>query len=506
MKKSITGRIAHRLELNFPHCNFELSKGVHDIHLLGDSIIYRLKHPEDGYVYDQSNTEFISAIWDYFETHFYHLLCQIRFVLKDGNNDYWLDSFSLHYSISQSIVLETHILRAILAVINGDSGETPFFADKRDLLIYYSKTLQKELDIECIIGDEKIISEKWPLGIHHDTGESDDDAPNFGKLVYFDINEATSASKTMKDLVGSELSFLLSALGLATDCDYYLTKDSTSIIKHISSIRDSWDYKKTKKRILERSKSIYDDLLSKFILNHGQIADTQATEMKRVALQNALREKWPETYKSYEENYHLINIENHQPGQDGMKEWMRKFMRNTYVGEQRDEEGNLIDVKIDETGRTTIESKSGWKRWIELVTIASISKEVEEKSPEVLQGQEEKSKPASNDEDLVEIHVEPNSDKDSLPEELRSKKADEIKEKLITAGVLDANWQPINLSRSKKGELARQLAIRLNINNVWKLFGKLWKFDSEQLRTAFNQGRNQKQNLQYQDEIQKILS
>ena len=181
-------------------------------------------------------------------------------------------------------------------------------------------------------------------------------------------------------------------------------------------------------------------------------------------------------------------------------------MRNTYVGEQRDEEGNLIDVKIDETGRTTIESKSGWKRWIELVTIASIFKEVEEKSPEVLQGQEEKSKPALNDEDLVEIHVEPNSDKDSLPEELRSKKADEIKEKLITAGVLDANWQPINLSRSKKGELARQLATLLNINNVWKFFGKLWKFDSEQLRTAFNQGRNQKQNLQYQDEIKKLLS
>lgn len=92
-----------------------------------------------------------------------------------------------------------------------------------------------------------------------------------------------------------------------------------------------------------------------------------------------------------------------------------------------------------------------------------------------------------------------------LPAPLCSEMANEFKQKLMKAGMIDDNWQPVALSRTDKGELAMQLAIRLGINDVWQVFGKLWNFEPEQLRSAFNTGRGQKKNSKLQEKIRSAL-
>jgi hypothetical protein len=111
----------------------------------------------------------------------------------------------------------------------------------------------------------------------------------------------------------------------------------------------------------------------------------------------------------------------------------------------------------------------------------------------------------NNDKEHIGLNSE-NDDTINLPEMLRSEKANEFKQKLLKAGMIDVNWQPIALSRTDKGELAMQLAIRLEVNDVWQLFGKLWNFEPEQLRSAFNTGRGQKKNAKLQEKISNILS
>ncbi len=95
---------------------------------------------------------------------------------------------------------------------------------------------------------------------------------------------------------------------------------------------------------------------------------------------------------------------------------------------------------------------------------------------------------------------------DTVPEPLRSEKATWYKQKLVKAGIIDSNWQPINLSRADKGELAMQLATKLDISNVWQVFGKLWNFSPEQLRTAYNNGCAQKKSEKRRKKYKEILN
>ena len=96
-------------------------------------------------------------------------------------------------------------------------------------------------------------------------------------------------------------------------------------------------------------------------------------------------------------------------------------------------------------------------------------------------------------------------EEDTVPEPLRSEKATWYKQKLVKAGIIDSNWQPINLSRADKGELAMQLATKLDISNVWQVFGKLWNFSPEQLRTAYNNGCAQKKSEKRRKNYKEIL-
>lgn len=79
----------------------------------------------------------------------------------------------------------------------------------------------------------------------------------------------------------------------------------------------------------------------------------------------------------------------------------------------------------------------------------------------------------------------------ALPEALLTDAARELHAKLVEAGMVDEQWQPVGLSFTEKGTLIDYVAERLDIRAKWKLFGALWHVDPETLRTSKARGLDQ---------------
>lgn len=92
------------------------------------------------------------------------------------------------------------------------------------------------------------------------------------------------------------------------------------------------------------------------------------------------------------------------------------------------------------------------------------------------------------------------------PEILNTDKARKVFRRLAEAGVLNNNFMPMEtLSWSKKGALASLLAIELNIENTWKVFGAFWNVDSESLRSGYNKAREMEFKYEFDKKIMNIL-
>lgn len=92
-----------------------------------------------------------------------------------------------------------------------------------------------------------------------------------------------------------------------------------------------------------------------------------------------------------------------------------------------------------------------------------------------------------------------------VPERLKSEAAEALKEDLVDAGILTADWQPLNLSGSERALVARAVCERLKINEIWQVFGQLWGEKPETLRSYLNKALDQKKSLKFQDRLKDIL-
>jgi len=68
----------------------------------------------------------------------------------------------------------------------------------------------------------------------------------------------------------------------------------------------------------------------------------------------------------------------------------------------------------------------------------------------------------------------PCTDNGGMPEVLKTEEATTLLDKLKSAGLLDEEYQPINLSRAFKAVLANTIAAELNIEKKWKVFEEFW--------------------------------
>lgn len=91
----------------------------------------------------------------------------------------------------------------------------------------------------------------------------------------------------------------------------------------------------------------------------------------------------------------------------------------------------------------------------------------------------------------------------ALPEPLSSEAAQAMLQQLQQAGMLDADYQPVGLSRTEAALLAYELARRLKITNMWKTFEQLW--NRKNMRTDYNTALEQKKTLTFLDRIKGIV-
>ena len=92
-----------------------------------------------------------------------------------------------------------------------------------------------------------------------------------------------------------------------------------------------------------------------------------------------------------------------------------------------------------------------------------------------------------------------------VPDKLKTEEAEEIMEDLVDTGILDEDWQPNNLSGAERALVAKAVCDRLDINETWQVFGKLWSEKPETLRAYLNKALAQRKSLKFQDRIKNIL-
>ena len=97
--------------------------------------------------------------------------------------------------------------------------------------------------------------------------------------------------------------------------------------------------------------------------------------------------------------------------------------------------------------------------------------------------------------------VEKASVAEEVSEQLRSERAERLKERLTDAGMLTEDWQPAGLSNTEKALLAKAVSDRLGIKEVWQVFGRLWNVKPDSMRAYFNRALEQKKSLSFQDRI-----
>ena len=95
--------------------------------------------------------------------------------------------------------------------------------------------------------------------------------------------------------------------------------------------------------------------------------------------------------------------------------------------------------------------------------------------------------------------------KRNIPKELKGKKAQQILKSLYEYGILDENYQPVNLSGYQKGYLAYKLSIKLHITKLWKVFSQLWNMNPAVLRTRYNEAISMPSMGEFGDKINKYI-
>ena len=84
-----------------------------------------------------------------------------------------------------------------------------------------------------------------------------------------------------------------------------------------------------------------------------------------------------------------------------------------------------------------------------------------------------------------------------MSDDLKGEEGQEVLKELQEYGLLDENFCPLEMSNSESAVLAYQIAITLDIKDVWKVFSTLWEVSPNALRAAYNRGMDQKKTRKF---------
>ena len=88
-----------------------------------------------------------------------------------------------------------------------------------------------------------------------------------------------------------------------------------------------------------------------------------------------------------------------------------------------------------------------------------------------------------------------------MSDDLKGEEGQEVLKELQEYGLLDENFCPLEMSNSESAVLAYQIAITLDIKDVWKVFSTLWEVSPNALRAAYNRGMDQKKTRKFLEKL-----
>ena len=91
------------------------------------------------------------------------------------------------------------------------------------------------------------------------------------------------------------------------------------------------------------------------------------------------------------------------------------------------------------------------------------------------------------------------------PAILKTEEAEELMGDLVEAEILNGDWQPVRLTGSERALVAKAVCDRLDIKEIWQVFGQLWNEKPETLRSYLNKALEQKKSLEFQEKLKNIL-
>ena len=91
------------------------------------------------------------------------------------------------------------------------------------------------------------------------------------------------------------------------------------------------------------------------------------------------------------------------------------------------------------------------------------------------------------------------------PAILKTEEAEELMGYLVEAEILNGDWQPVRLTGSERALVAKAVCDRLDIKEIWQVFGQLWNEKPETLRSYLNKALEQKKSLEFQEKLKNIL-
>ena len=113
---------------------------------------------------------------------------------------------------------------------------------------------------------------------------------------------------------------------------------------------------------------------------------------------------------------------------------------------------------------------------------------------------------AQEEMERVEVSaMEVEEERENVPDKLKIPEAENLMEALVDAGVLTEDWWPNRLSGTERALVAKAVSERIDLNEVWQVFGQLWNEKPETLRSYLNKALEQKKSLKFQEKLNHVL-
>ena len=217
-----------------------------------------------------------------------------------------------------------------------------------------------------------------------------------------------------------------------------------------------------------------------------------------------------------------------QAQRDFMAPWNDFFdnVRQTMAAyEQLKEDNRTKDAKIEELGETIdkltdeLEQSKKGDEWAQRLTFDAVVEEIASNEDAAQRDQYRRFIETMLPQKLVKLlrkaikkrvkeindESEESTEPGTIPAKLKTDDARELMQDLVDAGILDENWQPVGLSCSERALVAKAVRDRLDLKEVWQLFGQLWSEKPETLRSYLNRALEQKKSLDFQERLKNIL-